>query len=123
MASSLLSNLGQLHVVTGKITASAGTDAALTSNDGSASLTRNATGNFTVTFGQPFLSAPIVTASPVLTVTPTDGYGTDMIGVVVDAIATNSVELNVVDMSDATTNGDLSDAGTITFIAVGMRDN
>jgi hypothetical protein len=121
--STILSNLGQASLVTGSVTVSAGTDAALTSNDGSASLTRNAAGNYTVTFGHAFLSAPVVTANALLTVGTATEYATDAIGVVIDAVATNSLEFNVIDVTDATTNGLLVDTGTVHFMAFGLRDN
>lgn len=113
----------KLNVVYGNITASDGTDAALTTNDGSATLARNAAGNFTVTFGDAFLSAPSVVASPVLTVGAATTYGTDAIGVIVDAVATNSFEVNVFTVDDSTDNGDLVDAGTVQFVVVGLRDS
>ena len=56
MASGVLDQLGRLHIVHGTITAVDATDAALTSNDGSATLTRGAAGEYVVTFGDAFTS-------------------------------------------------------------------
>lgn len=55
-------NVGQLHIVYGRVTYSSGTPT-LTSNDGSASVADTGTGNAIVTFGQAFLSAPQIMCS------------------------------------------------------------
>ncbi len=55
--SSVLANLGTLHIVTGRITYSTGTPS-LTSNDPTATVADTGTGNATVTFGQAFSAAP-----------------------------------------------------------------
>lgn len=61
MASSALDNLGQLHIVTGRIIYTTGVPA-LTTNDGSATVADTGTGNATVTFGDAFVSAPQIIA-------------------------------------------------------------
>jgi hypothetical protein len=75
--SSVLKNLGQLHIVTGAVAADG---ESMTSNDGSASIATNGPGDFTVTFGQPFLSAPVVSASVVdAAVAATEAVGVSVV--------------------------------------------
>jgi hypothetical protein len=120
--SSLLSQLGQGHIVTGTVTASDGTDAALTSNDGSASLARTATGDYTVTFGQAFLSAPTVVANTI------DAAQATTAGhiVTIQTVTTTDVGFDVLTLSQAagTSATDLAALADIdfSFMAFGLRD-
>ena len=115
--SSVLSDLGNLHAVVGTVTAD-GTDYTMTSNDGSASLADNGTGDVTVTFGQPFLSAPGVTATAINTFAAT--VGAAVVSVV--ASATNSVQFNVA-KSGATDVAPAALDASFGFIAIGLRNN
>jgi len=121
MGSSVLDGLGRMHIVSGSVSAS-GT-AALTTNDGSATLTDNGTGDFTVTFGDAFVAAPVVVACPVDATFSTDAA----VGVAVKVIATNSVQFNCweADVEGATATDITNAAADISFqfIAVGYRDN
>ena len=124
MASSLQDSLGQGHLVFGKITSSAGTAATLTSNDGSATMSRAAAGDYTVTFGDAFLTAPLVVANIVDATFATTATHT----VVVKASATGSVQFNMatLTLTGATTSADslaLADGGDISFMAFGLRNN
>ena len=119
MGSSLMDNLGQMHLVHGKITGSDATDAALTCNDGSATLTRNAAGDYTVTFGEVFLSAPTVTGSAVFSL-GTATAATDAPTVTMESVDTNAVVFNVVETCAGTTGIQLD--ADMYFIAVGMRN-
>ena len=120
MGSSMLDNLGQIHVVTGAITASAGTAAALTSNDLSATLTRTAAGNYIVTFGDAFLSVPAVVPTLVdATFTTTDVPGV----ITLQAVSTASAVFNMSQAAVSATVNALADVGDIYFIAVGLRNN
>lgn len=124
MASSLQDSLGQGHLVAGKVTASAGTAAVLTSNDGSATLTRVAAGEYTVTFGDAFLTAPVVTGTS-LKAFGTATTSTDVVVVMIEAVSTSAVTFNlfdVVGVATATT-GDQSDAADFHFVAFGLRNN
>jgi hypothetical protein len=117
--SSVLKNLGQLHIVTGAVAADG---ESMTSNDGSASIATVSAGLFTVTFGQPFLSAPVVTCSVVDATWSTDAAN----GCNVVSVATNTVQIQA---WEAVTNGTATDILNVAtdlpvqFIAVGMRDN
>jgi len=124
MGSSLLDQMGQMHIVTGLITATDATDAALTSNDGSATLTRVAAGEYTVTFGDVFLSAPHAVGTAVQAL-GTATVSTDSVVILIESVATNAVTFNCVDVVGGTdaTQGAQSDAGNIEFIVVGQRNN
>lgn len=115
--SSVLSDLGNLHIVTGVITGS-GTDSTMTTNDGSAELTGNGTGDYTVTFGSTFLSAPVVVASPVVATVA----ATDINEVTVESIATSSVTFIYRTYTQNATVAAAAD-GNITFAAIGLRNN
>jgi len=116
--SSLADSLGTGHVVSGLVTASAGTDAVLTSNDASAVLTQTATGNYLITFGEPFLAAPAVTVEVIKpTFSTTIGYSAQLL-----SVATNSVAVNLYTTTGTTVACALADMD-FTFIAVGKRYN
>jgi len=115
--SSLQDSLGAGHVVAGMVTATAGTDAVLTSNDFSAVLTRTTAGNYTVTFGEPFLAAPIVTVSAIAAFATDTGYTAQIV-----SSATNAVVINVYTTTGTTVACALADHN-FTFIAVGKRYN
>lgn len=122
MASGVLDNLGRLHIVSGVINATAGTAAVLTSNDGSATLTRNAAGDYTVTFGDAFLSTPVVTTQCLdATLSTLAGPFCNLI-----SSATNAARITIIDEARSVVGTGvaraLADAGDIHFIAVGMRN-
>ena len=112
---------GQHQMVAGSIDASAGTDAVLTSADGAATMTRNDAGDYTVTFGAAFLSAPIITATPVDATFSTDE--THMVtGVAVNA---TDVQFNVITTTTNATATDIASALAdidFHFMCVGARN-
>jgi len=113
-----LGDTGQHQVVSGYVLASGPT---LTCSDDSASVASGSTGVFTVTFGQPFLSAPIVTAN---IVDATDAT-TAAHSVAVQSSSTTTIVFNV---KTATTNGTATDILSaladvdFNFIAMGKRN-
>lgn len=111
--SSVLSDLGNLHVVTGKIT---GGDT-LASNDGSATLTDNGTGDWTVNFGQAFLSAPIVTATCVVATVA----ATDINEVTVESVTATDVTFITRTYTQNATVAAAADIN-INFTAIGLRN-
>ena len=116
--SSLQDQLGTGHVVAGSVTATAGTDAVLTCNDQSAVLTRAAAGNYTVTFGEVFTAAPVVTVGVIVpTFSTATGYAAQLV-----SSATNSVVINIYTTTGTTVLCALADAD-FTFVAVGKRYN
>jgi len=119
--SSVLKNLGQLHIVAGKVDGT-GT-AALTSNDGSATMVDNGTGDYTVTFGEAFLAVPAVAVSHIDATLAT----TNANGVQIKAVSTASVQFNAWNMTisgtDATDHANAAFDLDFHFIAVGMRNN
>jgi predicted RNA methylase len=123
MSSAVLANLGQLHIVTGRILYTTGVPA-LTSNDGSATVADTGTGNPTVTFGDAFLTAPQVVAS-YFKIT---GEAATTQAVTVEQATTTIAEFkihSVIDSGAGTTDlalFDPADGDGIMFIAVGMRN-
>jgi hypothetical protein len=111
-----------LHVVTASVNAVAGTDAVVTTNDGSVTLTRDAAGDYTLTFGDAFLSTPTVIAQ---TVDATFATTAAHVATVLSS-ATNTAHINIITV---TTNGTATDIlsalADINFsvIAVGLRNN
>jgi len=115
--SSLQDSLGTGHLVSGSVTASAGTDAVLTCNDQSAVLTRTAAGDYTVTFGEPFIATPYSVATPVrATFATTAGISAE-----VYSLATNAVKFNIISKGTATVCA-LSDTD-FQFLVIGKRYN
>ncbi len=114
--SALLDQLGQGHVVTGSITISAGTDAVLTCNDGSAVLSRTAAGDYTVTFGEPFASTPVAVCSAVETFATTTSFISHIV-----SQSTAAIRMQVSIVTESATVGALTDTGTLNFIVVGKR--
>lgn len=119
--SSVLGNLGMLHVVTGTVNASQGTDATLSSNDASATLARDGTGQYTVTFGQAFMSAPVIVAQTVdATFATTAAHTASVL-----ASASGTAQFDIV---TTTTNGTATDILSALadidfgFVAIGLRD-
>ena len=108
MGSSLLDQMGQLHIVRGVISGT-GT-ATVSSNDVTCTLTDNGTGNYTLTFGDVFLSAPTFAA--------TDGAAV----VSIISAATNAVVFNSIFAGDEDSNGAAGDMD-IHFHIMGMRNN
>ena len=123
MGSSALDQLGQLHIVTGRITYSSGVPS-LSSNDASASVADTGTGNCTVTFGEAFLSAPQVVASYL----KATHDAADQDTVTIEQATTTTVEFRTLLTNDAgaasnVTSPDPADGDGIMFIAVGLRNN
>lgn len=124
MSSSALSNLGNLHIVTGRVTYTTGVPA-LSSNDGSATIADTGTGNATVTFGTPFLSAPRVFAQYVKATHSAAQIHT----VTVEQVTTTVAEFRVLLADDTgagttdVTSPDPADADGFDFIAIGLRNN
>jgi len=112
--SSVLQSLGQLHVVHGSIT---GGDT-LASNDGSLTLTDTGTGDWTVNFGQAFLSAPTVVVTPVVaTVAATLVYEATVASV-------TATDANIITRTYLQ-NGTVAAAAdvNVNFVVVGLRNN
>ena len=115
MGSAIHDLLSQGHIVYG--TLNAGLDT-LTCNDGSATVTDDGTGLCTVTFGEAFLSTPVVVAQPVGTIAAT--VGVQSVSVV--ASATDSVQFSIGISGDTDTVPSVADA-VFGFLAVGLRNN
>jgi hypothetical protein len=121
--SSIQDQLGLGHVVAGTITASAGTDAVLTCNDQSAVLTRTAAGDYTVTFGEPFVAAPVVVLQVL------DATLSTLAGPFMNLIssATNAIRMTMIDEARSSVGTGvaraLADAGDIHFVCIGKRYN
>jgi len=120
MGSSLLDNMGQLHIVTGIVDA---TGDAMTCNDGSATIATNGAGDFTVTFGQAFSSVPTCSAS----VVDATVDGAEAVGVSIVAAATGSLQLTswittLVNETDTDITNTATDL-VVHFTAIGLRDN
>ena len=124
MSSKALLNLGQLHIVTGRIIYTTNVPA-LTCNDGSATVVDTAIGIPTVTFGDAFLTAPQVTAS-YLKATP---VATALQSVTVTAATTTTATFyiqSILDTGAGTTDlavFDPADGDGIMFTAIGLRNN
>lgn len=118
--SSVLSDLGNLHIVTGIITGS-GTDSTVESNDGSVSITGNAAGDYTITFGSAFLSTPVMSVNAVAALGTTTDYATDGVKAMLDTVSTDSAIINVVEDTGGTDDGVQAD-GNVHFIAIGLRN-
>jgi hypothetical protein len=120
MASKLLDLLSQGHMVYGTVTG--GGTASVDCNDGSVTLTDNGTGDYTLTFGDVFLSAPTVVANIVDATDSTDAAHS----VAVVSAATNAVQFNT---KTTVTNGAATDILSsladlnFTFMAFGKRNN
>ena len=122
--SSLNDMLGMDQIVHGKVTGVLATDAALTSNDGSATLARSTDTNglYTITFGQAFNAVPTVNVTIVDATFSTDAAN----GAVILAAATNSVQIQC---WEAVTNGAGTDILNVAtdlsfhFTAFGDRNN
>ena len=123
MPSAVLANLGQLHVVTGRIIYTTAVPA-LTSNDGSATVADTGVGIPTVTFGDAFLAVPQVFAS-YLKATP---VATALQTVTVTAATTTTATFyiqSVLDTGAGVTDlavFDPADGDGIMFTAIGMRN-
>lgn len=117
MGSSLLDQLGQLHIVRATVAADG---ESMTCNDESASIATNGTGDFTITFGEPFIAAPIVVAT---VNDATYAAATDGVYVAeVNAVSTTSVDITTAKSGDADADGAAEDAICYVLI-VGLRDN
>jgi len=119
MSSAVLTNLGTLHVVSGRITYTTGVPA-LVCDDESATLADTNTGIATLTFGDAFMSAPAVVA--------TYRKGTEVAttnnSVVVDSVSTTVVVFRFkIDSAGTNSTADPADTDGCQFIAVGKRFN
>ena len=117
--SRVLDDLGNLHIVTGRITVTSNSWT-LASNDGSASLTDIGAGNVSVTFGQAFLSAPRVVCQTL--------KGTHEADVFYDCVVetTSTTGFEIVfhhDTAGTNTTADPDDGNGCDFIAIGVRNN
>jgi len=126
MASSLQDSLGTGHLVAGKLTCTAGTLVAYTGNDESVTVARTTAsiaGGYTVTFGEPFVAAPIVTLALVDATVSTLSNPV----VALNTVATNSFTFTINDevRSAATTPVAIAplDSGDVHFMAFGKRYN
>jgi len=90
--------------------------AAITTSDGAATLTDNGTGDYTVTFGSNFLSAPTVVA----TVIDATYATTDQPAIVILSVATDAVRFNCMMHVDHTGAG--TDATTLSVGALADMD-
>lgn len=123
MPSSVIDSIAQGALVAGRIIYTTGVPA-LTSNDGSATVADTGTGNCTVTFGQPFLSAPQVVAQYL------KATNSDLIlhHVTVEQATTTTVEFRTHVITDSgvgttdVTAGDPADGDGILFMVFGQRN-
>lgn len=116
--SSNLNNLGQGHTFSAVVAADG---ESMTSNDGSASIATNGAGDFTITFGQAFLSAPIVVAQVVDATDSTDAAHSAAVVVA----ATGSVQIQTkTTVTNGTATEILSSLADLVcnVIAVGSRN-
>jgi len=116
--SAVLGDLGQLHIVTGKITVTTNTWT-LTTNDGSATLTDDGDGLQSVNFVEPFLSAPTVIATAI---TATEATTFNVVEVVT---VTTTIASFAYNHDTAATNSvaDPDNGEGWYFIAIGLRNN
>lgn len=126
MASSIQDSLGNGHLVAGKLTCSAGTDVAFTGNDDSVTVARTVAtlaGGYTVTFGEPFLAAPVVTLALVDATVSTLSNPV----VALNTVATNSFTFSINDEVRSATGTAVAvaplDSGDVHFMAFGKRYN
>ena len=113
--SSVLSDLGNLHIFTAVVAADG---ASMTTNDGSASLATIGDGTFTITWGTAFLTAPTVNATCV------DAYSKDTTGVCnasITSLSTTALVLQAAHGGDSGADGAPVDA-IIHVIAIGVRN-
>ena len=88
--------LGQGHEVAGKVTTGAGANAVLTCNDRSAVLTRNATGDYTITFGEAFLVAPFCIFTPLIATFATSAaFQVQIVSVTTTVVNFNLIKLSL----------------------------
>ena len=122
MATSLL-DTGLTAVISGKVDASSGTDAVLTTTDGAASMSRAAAGEYTITFGQNFNSAPVVVATPVISI-GTATASTDVVVCSLESVTVSDFTIQLLDVVGGTdaTDGVQSDAADFHFIVIGSRN-
>lgn len=124
--SAVADQLGMGHIVAGKITTGAGTDAVLTCNDRSAVLTRTAAGNYTVTFGDTFIGTPVAYLTPMRATFATSAAMTCEIVSLTTAALNFSAIVTTLSGTASTTLAALSDGGAadgVHFIVVGKRYN
>lgn len=119
--------LGTGHIVSGTITAGAGTDAVLTCNDRSAVLTRAAAGNYTVTFGDPFIGTPAAYLTPMrATFATTAGLTCEIVSLSTTALNLSLIKNTLATATTALGSVVLSDGASgdgVHFVVVGKRYN
>ena len=116
MASSVLQNLGQLHIFTATVAANGET---MTSNDASASIATTSAGLFVITFGEAWLSAPTVI------LTALDASYAQPEGVLnasITTLTTTALTVQTATGGDADADGAAADA-IVHVIAIGARTN
>ena len=117
MASSVLQNLGRLHIFTAVVAADG---ASMTSNDGSATIATTSAGLFTITFGDAWLSAPAVVAT-CLDATYT-GVTDGVFNASITSLTTTALAVQTATGGDAGADGAATDS-IVHVIAVGLRNN
>lgn len=124
--SSVGDNLGNLHIVTGVITANASNVwQVASSNDDTVTVADTGTGNATVTFGQAFTSAPVVVANVVKATHSAQIVQT----VTIEAVTTTTAEFRYHSVDDTgagttdVTSPDPAENDGFHFVAIGLRDN
>jgi hypothetical protein len=117
--SSVLQNLGNLHIITGTITVTSNTWT-LAASDDTTTLTDIGPGNVSLTFSPAFLAAPAVVATPL----KATHEATVFYNIKVEAVSTTTVEfVNHHDTAGTNTTADPDDGDGWMFIAIGLRDN
>lgn len=120
MAGSALGDmLARGHIEIGLITGSAGAGAVLTSNAQKKyvdTLTRNAAGDYTITFGEPFSSIPYADACPIAAFANNHAYCVN-----INTITASAVRFQILDAAPASGAIAMADVD-FRFILIGYRD-
>jgi hypothetical protein len=114
--SSVLSDLGNLHIFTAVVAADG---ESMTSNDGSATIATDGVGAFTITFGSAFNSAPVCvcTALDATYAAATDGaYNAS-----ITSVSTTALAVQTAKTGDADADGAAVDA-ICHIVAIGARN-
>ena len=115
-SSKVNSNLGQLHIITGKITYASGVPSLIGCNDPTATIATTATGDATVTY-EAFLAAPAAVASPYILTSDVHW------NIQVEQATTTTFEVKFIDDDNTAAIADPADGDGCTFIIIGMRNN
>ena len=115
--SRLLDDLGNIHFFTATVAADG---ESMTSNDGSATIATTSAGLFTITFGQAFLSATVVSVTPLdaTYAAATDG----LYSAAIVSLSTTALVIQTAKPGDADADGAAVDA-ICHVIAIGLRNN